>query len=154
MRTVYLAGPITGCDRGEANTWRHKIIPLLADHDIVGVSPLRCEPLIGERYNPNYADPMFGTSKAIAAKNFNDVLMCDMTLCYLPREINDRRPSYGTIIELAWANMARKPTIVVSDCPIIRAHPVISAATGWMLDDLEQAMEVIIGVLGIYAKGF
>lgn len=150
MKTVYLAGPITGCDKGEANDWRHAFGRRLEHAGIRGVSPLRCEPLIGERYLPNYADPLFGVPSAIAAKNKADVRLCDLTLAYLPRTIIARRPSYGTVGELFWADAFGKPTIVVSDCEIVRSNPVILAAAGWMLDDLDQAYEVINGLLGVY----
>ncbi len=153
MKTVYLAGPIAGCDKAEANDWRHDVSRQLAEAGIVGISPLRCEPLIGARSTLQYADPKFGTARAIGSKNIFDVRHCDMTLAYLPREINDRRPSYGTICELAWAHMIGKPTILVTDCPVLLNHPVISACSGWLLNTLDEGVEVIIGILADYAKG-
>lgn len=150
-KTVYLAGPIAGCDIGEANDWRRSVRSLLEPYNIEGISPLRCEPITGPRYLPEYADPKFGTARAIASKNVFDVRHCDMTLCYLPRELNERRPSYGTIIELAWAHIIGKPTILVSDDPYVRRHPVIQACAGWQLDTLDDGIEVVVGVLGDYA---
>ena len=46
---VYLAGPIMYCDRAEANDWRYEVANNLMEGGLVGISPLRCEPLIGER---------------------------------------------------------------------------------------------------------
>lgn len=152
MKTVYLAGPIAGCDKGEANDWRDYVRRQLALDGIRGISPLRCEPIVGERYMLNYADPKFGTARAIGSKNIFDVRHCDMTLAYLPRVINDRRPSYGTVCELAWAHMIGKPTILVTDCPVLQKHPVISACAGWLLETLDEGLEVITGVLSDYAK--
>lgn len=152
MKTVYLAGPIAGCDKSEANDWRAYVRHQLAIDGIKGISPLRCEPLVGERYMLNYADPKFGTARAIGSKNVFDVRHCDMTFAFLPREINDRRPSYGTVIELAWAHMIGKPTILVTDCPVLREHPVISACAGWLLSTLDEGIEVVAGVLGDYAR--
>ncbi len=65
--TVYLAGPIAGCDKGEANDWRWHVAGKLRASGIVGISPLRCEPLVGERYMVGYEDPRFGTARAIAS---------------------------------------------------------------------------------------
>src|SRR5258706_8501454 len=73
MRFVYLAGPISGCTGPEAHDWRVNVSGQLARHFIKGVSPLRCEPLRGERYSLTYEDPRFGTARAIASKNFMDV---------------------------------------------------------------------------------
>ncbi len=150
MKTVYLAGPIAGCDKGEANDWRRYVQDQISTAGIRGISPLRCEPIVGERYMLNYADPKFGTARAIGSKNVFDVRHCDMTLAFLPREINDRRPSYGTVCELAWAHMIGKPTILVTDCPVLHEHPVISACSGWLLGTLDEAIEVILGVLSDY----
>lgn len=149
MKTVYLAGPITGCDRDEANDWRLYVSLALAPALIQGISPLRCEPLIGERYRPHYADPKFGRANAIASKNVFDVKACDMMLAYLPQQ---DWPSVGTIWELGIAVGERKPTIVVCQCPRLAEHPVIQAASNWLLDDLDDAVEVILGVLGDYAS--
>lgn len=148
-RFVYLAGPIAGCDKGEANDWRSWICDQFAE-GIVGVSPLRCEPLIGDRYNLQYDDPRFGTPRAIAAKNEFDTRLCDMVLAYLPREMNERRPSYGTILEIAWAHMLGKQVILVSDDPYVMKHPVIDGAVGWKLSTLDEAVDVINGVMEVY----
>ena len=153
--TVYLAGPIMGCTKTEANDWRIEFAQNLAYNDIRGVSPLRCEPLIGERYSMDNADPKFGTARVIAAKNMFDVLNCDMTLAYIPKPPVGvaMYHSFGTMCELAWAKMASKPTILVSDDPYILEHPVLGANAGWLLDNLDDALEVINGVLGGYTLG-
>lgn len=149
--TVYLAGPIGGCSKGEANDWRGFASDYLDRYDLLGISPLRCEPLIGKRYTNESADPKFGTARAIGSKNIYDVRRCDMTLVYLPRELNERKPSYGSVIELAWAHMLGKPTVLVTDDPALREHPVVNACAGWVLDDLEEGLELIVGILGDYA---
>ena len=150
--SVYLAGSIAGCDRTEANNWRNGMIHDLAGNGIIGISPLRCEPLIGERYAVGYDDPRFGTARAIASKNFMDVQMCDMTLCYMPRELNERRLSVGTLIELAWAHSLRKPTVLVSDYPFVIEHPVVQANAGWIVPTLDDGIDIILGVLADYAR--
>lgn len=149
-RTVYLAGPILACNKSEANDWRYYVADKLQPHGIIGVSPLRCEPLIGERYSMGYQDPKFGTARAIGSKNVFDVKHCDMTLAYLPTPPEGRHQSYGTIIELAWAHMLGCPAILVSDDPGVMEHPVINACAGWMLNDLDDAVKVLIGILGGY----
>lgn len=147
--TVYLAGPILGRTHGEANEWRDDLRARLEDHGIQGISPLRCEPLIGERYSTEYPDPKFGTPRAIASKNMTDVRRCDMTLCYMPKGLTF---SKGTLIELAWAHAFNKPTILVSDDPGTVNHPVVQSCAGWVLDNLDDAYDVIVGILGDYAR--
>jgi nucleoside 2-deoxyribosyltransferase len=116
----------------------------LREHSIIGISPLRCEPLTGERYELGYADPRFGTARAIASKNFFDVQRCDMTLAYMPKTMPF---SKGTLCELAWAFALRKPTILVTKDKKLTKHPVVQACASWILSSLDEAVDVIIGVL-------
>src|SRR5205807_2239874 len=117
---VYLAGPITGCTEGQANDWRDHVSQRLAEIGMVGVSPLRCEPIHGETYDFEYdQDPCFGTWEAIAAKNMEDVQRCDVTLAYIPTKF----ASDGTLIELGWAKALGKRTILVSTDPKVFKHP-------------------------------
>lgn len=153
-RTVYLAGPILGCTDAEANDWRIDVAAKLKEHRIIGISPLRCEPLVGERYGLQYNDERFGTPRAIASKNLFDVMNCDMTLAYLPRPTEPGRyPSIGTIGEVHWAFAFRKPAIVVTDDPLLAEHPVLNACCAWKLPTLDDAVDVLVGVLGGYCGG-
>lgn len=168
-RFVYLAGPIMGCDFGEANDWRHFVADALRPHNIIGISPLRCEPLHGKTYTAEYPDPRFGTPRAISAKNRFDVLTCDITLALLPKP-KDKPQSYGTMGECFWSDMATKQVILCSDDPFASKHPVLDSTVDWKFvtrdcdasvpehfktiqDCVQAAVETIIGVLGGYAGG-
>ena len=148
---IYLAGPIAGCTEEEATSWREDIINMLP-HNIVGISPLRCEPLKeGMTYTEEGASPkMWSDPRAIATKNWLDTESCDLVLAYLPKELNEKRPSYGTVIEIGWAIGLRKPLIVVSDDKYLMGHPLIQHNASWRLGSLEDAAEVIIGLFGEY----
>lgn len=148
--TVYLAGPIVNCDTDEANDWRIQMKHRLSEHGIIGISPLRCEPAAHGRYDLGYADDRFGTARAIGSKNLFDVRTCWLTLVYLPHSLTKRTPPYGSVSELAWAHALGKPTILVSDDEFIRAHPVINCNAGWLLKTMQEAEEVIVGLLADY----
>ena len=148
---IYLAGSIMGCDVGEARDWRIRFKRDLESIGIRGIDPLRCEPLIGDRYGAGYpADPRFGTPRAIKAKNLMDVKGCDLTLAYFDYDLTERAVSLGTICELAWAHALGKPVICVSTHPRIVEHPVINASVDWMLGTLEEAFETIEGLFSDY----
>ena len=150
-RFIYLAGPILGCTGKEANDWRKYVSDILKPHGIIGISPLRCEPLIGTTYNATYdIDPCFGTARAIAAKNLYDVQNCDLTLAYLPIPPAGKHQSFGTIGEIFWSHGLNKRVILVSDDPEINNHPVIDSVVNWKLTNLDQAIKVCIGVVGGY----
>ena len=93
---------------------------------------------------------MWSDPRAIATKNWLDTESCDLILAYLPKELNEKRPSYGTVIEIGWAIGLRKPLIVVSDDKYLIDHPLIKHNASWRLDNLEDAAEVILGLFGEY----
>jgi len=137
---VYLAGPIEGCDNDEINKWRDKCHLMFNDF-IVGINPYRAE---------MHADTS-ESRKRIAMKNYMDTQSCDLILAYLPKEINARRPSYGTTFEIAWGYSLRKPVVIVSDDPQVHHHPLMdmSGARFW---DLEEAIDYINVLLGEYER--
>lgn len=164
-RFIYLAGPIGGMDEDEAKDWRDWVegeLKVLSERyrgEIVGISPLRCEPPPHDlgRYpfpgEQEYADPMFGTARAISAKNKMDVEDCHLTLAYMPSELIAKAPSYGTVIEMALARRADKPVILVTDKLEVFSHPVIDGlACSWKLATLEEALELIEGLYGKYVE--
>jgi nucleoside 2-deoxyribosyltransferase len=150
---IYLAGPIAGLTETEATEWRHEVRSLLP-YNIIGISPLRCEPLQpGMTYTDEGATgEMWADPRAINAKNWLDTESSDLVLAYLPKEMNDRRPSIGTIIEIGWSIGLKKPLIVVSDDKQIMEHPLIECNAAWRLDNLEDAVEVITGLFGDYVS--
>ncbi len=83
-RFVYLAGPIKGCKEADAKDWRRYVAEELDAYGIAGISPLRCEPIVGERYGVGTDDPKFGIARAIMSKNLYDVKACDAILAYIP----------------------------------------------------------------------
>lgn len=148
---IYLAGPITNNTDPETKGWRFDMAAKLYKLGFRGISPLRCEPIHGERYAPDNPDPRFGLPTAITAKNFMDVQRCDLTLCYFPTDLTDRDGvSLGTISELCWAFAFNKPRIVVSTHPKVIGHPVISSQAPWILPTLDDAVETIAGLFGDY----
>ena len=150
---IYLAGPIAGLTEEEATTWRHDVNFMLPDN-IIGISPLRCEPVKpGMTYTtPGAVDKMWSDPRAINAKNWLDTESSDLVLAYLPKEMNDKRPSIGTIIEIGWTLGLKKPLIVVSDDKQLLNHPLIECNAAWRLDNLDDAVEVIIGLFGDYVS--
>ncbi len=158
---IYLAGPIAGCNRGEANDWRNFVKGRFI-RGIIGISPLRCEPLIKERYDDakefskgrgQYKDKRFGTAQAINSKNWLDTNSCDLVLAYLPLEMTVKRPSYGTTWEIAWAKALNKPVILVTDDPYVANHPLFSENVNWLFNNLEDATDTINGLFEDYVCG-
>jgi nucleoside 2-deoxyribosyltransferase len=156
-KIVYLAGPIAGLNEEEGTGWRKDVASRLSDAsygDIVGISPLRCEPV---KSGMNYDDPgavekLWSDPRSINAKNWLDTKSSDLVLAYLPKVYNDRRPSIGTLIEIGWTIGLNKPLIVVSDDNQLLEHPLIKCNAAWRLNELDDAVEVIIGLFGEYVS--
>lgn len=154
MKYVYLAGPIAGCDEAEAKDWRAFASSMFLP-GIVGVSPLRCEPAVSGNYAQAYPeDRKFGSNRVIAAKNMIDTKAAAFVLAYLPKPEPGRRYSFGTIIEIAWAKALGVPVILVSDDPALNEHPLVDFCCDWKLPTLEDAAEVINGILGVYGRRY
>ncbi|TKB87569.1 MAG: hypothetical protein E8D43_00890 [Nitrospira sp.] len=150
---VYLAGPIYNMTVGEANDWRTETAAVLRAHGITGISPLRCEPPgVDGIYQGPYDDPKFGHLKAIASKNVFDTKMADVVLCYMPKSLNPTWPSVGTLAELFMAFSWGKPVILVTDEPRLLEHPLVRHAAGWVLPTLDDAVELLTGLLVDYVE--
>lgn len=140
---VYLAGPIEGCSNHEINQWRQKCNLAFEDY-IVGVNPYRAE---RESDDPE-------SRKRIIMKNYMDTKNSDLVFAYLPKEINARRPSYGTTFEIAWGYSMQKPVVVVSDDVRVHDHPLIdmSGASFWDLEEAIDYVNVLFSPYGYNSK--
>tara|TARA_Y100000389_G_scaffold27752_1_gene23777 strand:- start:1850 stop:2335 length:486 start_codon:yes stop_codon:yes gene_type:complete len=132
---VYLAGPIEGCNNHEINQWRQKCYIGFSEN-LVGINPYRAE--------THSDDPE--ARKRIMMKNYMDTKSCDLILAYLPKEINARRPSYGTTFEIAWGFSLQKPVVIVSDDVRVHDHPLMdmSGALFWNLDEAIDYINVLL----------
>lgn len=139
MRYVYLAGPVEQCTPDEIETWRERANSLFVD-GIVGIFPTRGD---------SKAKNQFETAKRIVSKNYMDVSMCDIILAHMPKEINERRPSYGTTFEIAWGYSMQKPVVIVSDDSSMLTHPLMLIA-GIHFTKLDDAVDHINILLGDY----
>jgi hypothetical protein len=175
---VYLAGPVTGHTSADVYDWRKYVHTRLVGHNIIAVSPVRCEPIREGHYNTETQDPRFGTPRAISAKNKFDVMRSTMIIAYLPKQaalevtaanseevglatsqaevgpgLYSRPQSYGTIGEMFWGDAFGKQVILVSDDPYVLTHPVIDAVAPWKLPTLDDACDTVIGILSAYVGG-
>lgn len=153
---IYLAGPIADCTLNEATYWRDYVRERLADN-IIGISPMREK---GAEVAPDgkipgnadqFKDTLMSNASAIYTRDRYDCTHADGLFVYLPRAFNERRPSYGTAIEIGWANGRDTPIILVSDDDYLTHHPIVTGCVGWIVDDLDKGIEVVNAIFGAYA---
>jgi nucleoside 2-deoxyribosyltransferase len=162
-RFVYLAGPISGCNYGEAVDWRQHVSGLFLP-GIKGISPMRlkdwCKKLKAIKDVKQYAKIadeddflISGESHAINTRDMFDVRTCDMLYIYLPKELTDKTGlSAGTVKEIGYAARDRKPMVLVTDDKKLAGHPLLREDIGWIVPTLELGAEVVNSVLGVYVE--
>lgn len=147
MKNVYLAGPITGQTFEGCTDWRQFAIKDLRRSGITGLSPLR-----GKEYlkkvgvlGDEYQDIPLSTARAITTRDRWDATRCDIILVNL---LGATRVSIGTVMELAWADSCRIPSIVVIEPEgNLHDHSMLKEVMGFRVDTLEKGLHIAKAIL-------
>lgn len=149
---VYTAGPIAGVSYGESTDWREYVRKELArlDPSIRAASPMR-----GKEYLASMAampssnfhlanlstKHSLSTPSAILGRDRMDVMRADLLLVNF---LGATKVSIGTCCEVAWADLLRKPVVLVmEDEGNVHDHPFITGNCAFRFNSLEQAVELI-----------
>ena len=151
MKSVYLAGPITGYSYGEVTDWREHFKSLVSG-GIECLSPMR-----GKEYLKALSE---GSDGKVADSYPGEVLSCDrgiMTRDYFDCKrasvvvanlLGATRVSVGTVMEIAWAYDGRTPVIAVmepgNNC---HDHSMIREAIGFRVVTLDEAAHIVNTIL-------
>lgn len=146
---VYLAGPITGLTFGDAQDWRSYAKESLAESGITGYSPLRAKDYLLERgvlsgHPDAYNDQILSSAKGILNRDRWDVMTCDLMFVNL---LAATTTSIGTVMEIAYADAYRKPTVVVMEDDNPHHHAMLDSSVGWITNDLEFGLELVKAIL-------
>lgn len=151
---VYLAGAIAGLEFGAATDWRYQASTALKERGVETLNPMRAKQALGDqnggRISTNFHDyagnGAFFTSEGIMTRDFNDVKRCDVLLVNL---LGLKKPSLGTIMELAWAYAFQKPAVVAIEKfgnPHDN-HPMIVQAMPFRVTTLDDAIDSVAVIL-------
>lgn len=148
MKTVYLAGPISGLDYNGCNSWREYALKQLEDLGISGISPMRYknylseEKVISDEYNT-----ALSCSRGLTTRDRFDSTRCDVFLANL---LKAKNVSIGTMIEYGWADLARKPIItVIEKKGNVHDHSIVRELTGFRVETLEEGLHIAKAILVI-----
>lgn len=144
--SVYLSGPITGLAYEGCTDWRDYARKRLADMDIDGLCPMRGKDYLrgkGEILDGMQAviERALSQDAAIVTRDRWDTTRCDFVLVNL---LGAKAVSIGTVIEIAWADMARKPVVLVmepSGNP--HEHAFIRELNGYRVETLDEALDIV-----------
>jgi nucleoside 2-deoxyribosyltransferase len=146
MKSVYLAGPITGVSYDGTTSWRNLVTASLEAHGIAGLSPMRfkkhlkAETAIG---NCDESNPM-GSAKGITTRDRFDVMRSDVILFNL---LDAKIVSIGTMIEVGWGDMLRKPMVVAMEPDNIHKHAMLRETVGYIVPTLQEAVNLTVSIL-------
>jgi nucleoside 2-deoxyribosyltransferase len=147
MSNVYLAGGITGLSYEEATAWREEACKQFAPHGITGLSPLRHKTyLLGETsLADTYSDlNVMSTEKGITTRDRWDCQRSDVVLFNL---MDATRVSIGTMIEIGWADSARRPIVLAMETGGLHDHAIVRACAGFIVPTLQEAIDTVITLL-------
>lgn len=145
--TVYLAGPITGLEFDNAQDWRYRVAQELAGAGIDAFSPLRAKEYLRSEgpLEDQYLDlhPL-SSGRGIMTRDRYDCTQRDMVLVNL---LGATRVSIGTVMEIAWADLARKPIVCVMEADNIHRHAMLNEAVGFEVRTLDEAVLITKAIL-------
>jgi nucleoside 2-deoxyribosyltransferase len=160
MKSVYLAGPITGLSYGGTTSWREYVKMELATRGIRGVSPMRDkaylskEKAIGDSYDQlkivteNRLKTVLSGQRGIYTRDRYDCTHCDAIFANF---LGATRVSIGSVIELGWANGHNIPIILAIEPEgNIHEHALVRECTGFRVETVNDGMDVVTSLLGAY----
>ena len=151
--TVYLAGPITGLTYDDGNEWREEVQAELFYANITAFSPLRAKNFlreIGVLDNAGKPDSAYlglnplSEPKGITTRDRFDCQRSDMVLVNLE---GAEKVSIGTMIELGWADAARRPIVIAMEEDNPHRHAMVNEVAGFIVPTLSEAVAVVKAVL-------
>ncbi len=142
---LYLAGPITGVSFDGCTDWREYVSGRLPAH-IKGVSPMRGKKYLSKEKEVKdaYEDQPLSSSKGITCRDRFDTGRCDMLFVNF---LGATKASIGTVMEIAWADMLRKPIVVVMEKDNIHSHSMIRESVGFIVPTLDEGIQIATAVL-------
>ncbi|MBS3170377.1 nucleoside 2-deoxyribosyltransferase [Candidatus Woesearchaeota archaeon] len=143
MSKVYLAGPVTGLNYNERNSWRKSAISELAKYGITGISPQRDKTKLAFELDEDDSDLVKALcgEKGLVRRDFHDVQTCDVLLANL---LGAQTISIGTMIEYGWANAFNKLIVtVIEKKGNPHEHVFIRELTGYRVETLESGLAVV-----------
>lgn len=148
---IYLAGPITGLSYTGCTDWRKFAEETLDRAGIKAWSPMRAKEYLANLSSisgtgEEYAHlGVFATPRGVMTRDRFDTSRCDMVLANL---LGATTVSIGTVMEIAWADLARIPIIcVIEETGNPHEHMMLREAIGFRVPTLEEALHVAIAAL-------
>ena len=152
MKTVYLAGPISGLTYDGVVDWREAVARELADVGIKALSPMRAKSYLrvrGQEALDSTVD--YGTfnclssHRGITTRDRWDATRCDVLLVHL---LGAKAVSIGSVMEIAWADLRRTPIVAtMNDKLDVHEHGMLNECIGFRVPTLDEAVDIVKALL-------
>lgn len=146
---AYLSGPISGLSYEDAISWTDYAQSKLKEFGINGYKPLRGKEFLKNKgiLEPtavSYLNPL-ATPKGIIGRDRYDVMSADILLVNL---LGAKEKSIGTMYEMAWADMAHKPIVlVIEDTNNVHEHVFVTESMTHRTNNLDEGIEIVKSIL-------
>lgn len=146
---IYLAGFISGKKIKECTDWRLKI---RNHYNSMGWDIKWLDPLNGKEIGTITPDGLKSSVpwRGIVDRDFMSVSNADIIVANLS-SFGEERPPIGTLSELSWAWMMKKPIILISGDFKYSEHPFIKEFCSWILPDVDTLLKE--KVINYFYKG-
>ena len=150
MKSIYLSGPISGLMYDEAALgWRQEAGQTLEAAGAVVLDPTRLETEHNDTPGPisALANPqsVMLNWKSITTKDRFYVQETDVVLMNL---LGASRVSIGSMLELGWADLLRKPVVLVMEKEgNLHDHAMVREMVGFHTTSLDQGVDLICTLL-------
>lgn len=157
--TIYAAGSMAGLGWDKANNWRRWLANTMFDCTVrspmrgkEALQTLRSIPLTGQDEGVEEIikglDAAVSSQHSLMVRDLWDVRTCDILFVNL---LYAATVSIGTVSELAWAHLLRKPAILVMEEKGIHSHPFVLEAAYVRVDNLVDGVVVARTLLNLPA---
>lgn len=146
MKTVYLAGPITGCSYEECTRWREEFVKTVGP-TVKCLDPMRDKDFLkGTDILGSCYDLPLATARGIFTRDYNDCATCDLLIVNF---LDAKIASIGTCFEIAWCYQNKKPIVLIMKEDNIHNHAFITEAAGFIVKTPEEAAVLARSILGV-----
>lgn len=140
MKTVYLAGPMSGLTWKEMSEWRCEAAEKLQVHGLQTITPTRAKPFLKD---PALIRRRWIRDVAVSRRDRNDLKNASAVLMNLSMT---EAISIGTMVELGWADAFGVPVILVVQPGAVQ-HVFLRALATEIVYSLEEGITAILELL-------
>ena len=148
MKSIYLAGPITGGSYKGVTDWRNYFSEQFSKHwnasgKIEVLSPMRHKDYLLQetKIGDAYEDRIMSSQRGITARDRFDTTNASLVVVNL---LGATRVSIGTMIELGWADANNTPILLImeKDGSNLHDHAMVRELAPFWTDNLDEAIMI------------